>query len=75
MFAGEQLRADRRYDDAAAEQWARRLLMPAAAWRQATGYSNAELAEAFNLPIDQVVVRRRALARDGWWHAAPEALG
>jgi hypothetical protein len=74
MFADEQLRTDRRYDDAAAEQWARSLLMPAAAWRGAAGYSNSELAEAFNAPLDQVAVRRRALARDAWWHVAPEAV-
>src|SRR4051812_48478621 len=74
MYAGEQLRRDRPYDDDDAEQWARTFLMPTATWRDAAGYSNTELAEAFNVPLDQVVARRRALAQQGWWHVAPEAI-
>ena len=48
--------------------------MPAPAWLQATGYSDVELAEAFNVPLDQLVRRRRTLARLGWWQIAPEAV-
>jgi len=48
--------------------------MPEPAWRQATALSNVELAEAFNVPLDQVVQRRRELARGGWWQLAPEAV-
>jgi hypothetical protein len=48
--------------------------MPAPAWLQATGYSNIELAEVFNVPLDQVVRRRRTLARLGWWQLALEAV-
>jgi hypothetical protein len=72
-FAGEQLRTHQAYDDVAAEHWARTFLMPAA-WLKAAGYSNVELAEAFNVPLDQVAQRRLALARDGWWQIAPEAV-
>ena len=39
---------------------ARAFLMPAPAWLQATGYSDVELAEAFNVPLDQVAERRLA---------------
>jgi hypothetical protein len=73
-FAGEQLRTQQAYDDVAAEQWARTFLMPAPAWQQATGYSNVEPAEAFNVPVDQLVRRRRTLPRLGWWQLAPEAV-
>jgi hypothetical protein len=49
--------------------------MPKPAWRQATALSNVELAEAFNnVPLNQVVQRRRDLARGGWWQLAPEAV-
>jgi hypothetical protein len=61
------------YDDRSAEHFARTLLMPEAAWRGAAGYSNVELAEAFNVPLEQVVRRRAELARAGWWQLAPEA--
>jgi hypothetical protein len=74
MYAGHQLRSQRPYDDQAAKRWARTLLMPEPAWRQATALSNVELAEAFNVPLDQVVQRRRDLARGGWWQIAPEAV-
>jgi hypothetical protein len=74
MDAAEQLRTSRRYSDQAAERLARTLLMPTAAWQRAAGHSNAELAEAFNVPLDQVVQRRRDLARGGWWQLAPEAV-
>jgi hypothetical protein len=74
MDAAEQLRTGRRYSDHAAERWARTLLMPTAAWQQAAGHNNVELAEAFNVPVDQVVQRRRELARGGWWQLAPEAV-
>ena len=57
----------------AAEQGARTLLMPTAAWQHAAGLSNPELAEAFNVPLDQVVQRRLELASQGWWQLAPEA--
>jgi Zn-dependent peptidase ImmA (M78 family) len=66
--------SQRPYDDAAAERFARTLLMPGLAWRRATGYSDVELAEAFNVPLEQVRRRRTELARAGWWQLAPEAI-
>ena len=72
--AGEQQRTGRDYSDEAAAQEARTLLMPASAWQHAAGFSNPELAEAFNAPLDQVVQRRVELARQGWWQLAPEAV-
>ena len=72
--ASEQVRAERRYQDAVAERFARTLLMPEAAWKPAAGYSNVELAEAFNVPLEQVAQRRTELARRGWWQVAPEAV-
>jgi hypothetical protein len=74
MDADEQLRTRCTYSDQAAEQAARTLLMPTAAWQRASGLSNAELAEAFNVPLDQVAQRRLELARRGWWQLAPEAV-
>jgi hypothetical protein len=74
MYARHQLGSDCPYDEPAAERWARALLMPEPAWRPATALSNVELAEAFNVPLDQVVQRRRDLARGGWWQLAPEAV-
>jgi predicted transcriptional regulator len=74
MLAAKRLRARRLYDDAAAERFARTLLMPELAWRGATGYTDVELAEAFNVPLEQVGRRRTELARDGWWQLAPEAI-
>jgi len=50
---------------------ARAYLMPVVAWRLATGFSNVELAEAFNVPLDEVVQRRVGLGRDRSWHVAP----
>jgi hypothetical protein len=44
------------------------------AWRRASGYSDVKLAEAFNVPLEQVPRRRAELARDGWWQLAPEAI-
>ena len=73
MDADDQLRTGHLYSDKAAEQGARTLLMPTAAWQHAAGLSNPELAEAFNVPLDQVVQRRLELARRGWWQLAPEA--
>jgi hypothetical protein len=73
LYADHQLRDTRPYADDAAERWARTLLMPGAAWRHATGLTNVELAEAFNVPLDQVVQRRRDLARAASWQTAPEA--
>jgi hypothetical protein len=64
----------RPYDDAAAERFVRTLLMPEPAWRRAAGYSDVELAEAFNVPPEQVRRRRSELARSGWWRLAPEAM-
>ena len=46
----------------------------AASWHHAAGLSNPELAEAFNVPLDEVVQRRLELARRGWWQLAPEAV-
>jgi len=37
-------------------------------------FSTPELAEAFNVPLDQVVQRRGELARRGWWHLVPETV-
>jgi hypothetical protein len=48
--------------------------MPGLAWRRATGYSDVELAEAFNVPLEQVRRRRTELARAGWWQLAPAAI-
>ena len=73
-LAAEQTGLKRPYDDAAAERFARTLLMPEPAWRQAAGYSDVELAEAFNVPPEQVRRRRTELARSGWWRLAPEAI-
>ena len=73
-LAAEQARSQRPYDDAAAERFARTLLMPGFAWRRATGYSAVELAEAFNVPLEQVRRRRSELARVGLWRLAPEAV-
>ena len=73
MDADDQLRTGHLYSDKAAEQGARTLLMPTAAWQHAAGLSNPELAEAFNVPLDQVVQRRGELAHQGWWQLAPEA--
>jgi hypothetical protein len=73
-LAAERVRSQRPYDDAAAERFARTLLMPGPAWRRAAGYSDLELAEAFNVPLEQVRRRRTELARDGWWQLAPEAI-
>jgi hypothetical protein len=73
LYADHQLRYTYPYDDDdAAERWARTLLMPETVWRHATLLSNVELAEAFNVPLDQVVQRRRDLAHAGWWQIAPE---
>jgi hypothetical protein len=74
MDADDQLGTGHGYSDQAAEQGARTLLMPAAAWQHAAGLSNPELAEAFNVPLDQVVHRRVELARQGCWQLAPEAV-
>jgi hypothetical protein len=38
------------------------LLMPEPAWRQAAGDSDVELAEVFNVPVEQVRRRRTELA-------------
>jgi Zn-dependent peptidase ImmA (M78 family) len=73
-FAAEGVRSQRPYGDAAAERFARTLLMPEPAWRRAAGYSDLELAEAFNVPFEQVRRRRSELARAGWWQLAPEAV-
>jgi Zn-dependent peptidase ImmA (M78 family) len=73
-LAAEQTGSNRPYDDAATERFARTLLMPEPAWRQAAGYSDVELAEAFNVPVEQVRRRRTELARSGWWRLAPEAI-
>jgi hypothetical protein len=73
-LAAERADSKRPYDDAAAERFARTLLMPEPAWQQAAGYSDIELAEAFNVPPEQVRRRRAELARSGWWHLAPEAI-
>jgi Zn-dependent peptidase ImmA (M78 family) len=73
MLASDKARSETPYDDRSAEHFARTLLMPEAAWRSAAGYSHAELAEAFNVPLDQVARRRAELARAGWWQLAPEA--
>ena len=70
MFALHRSRLQRQ----AAEEWARTLLMPTASWRHAAGLSTTELAEAFNVPLDEVVQRRLELARHGWWQLAPEAV-
>ena len=50
-LAAEQADSWRPYDDAVAERFARTLLMPGVAWRWAVGYSDVELAEAFNVPL------------------------
>jgi hypothetical protein len=73
-LVAEQLRSERQYDDAEAERFARTLLMPELAWRRGAGYGDVELAEAFNVPLEQVRRRRTELARDGWWQLAPEAI-
>jgi hypothetical protein len=73
MDTDDQLRTGQGYSDQDAAHGARTLLMPAAAWQHAAGFSNPELAEAFNAPLDQVVQRRLELARRGWWQLAPEA--
>ena len=73
MLASDKVRAEMPYDDRSAEHFARTLLMPEAAWRGAADYSSVELAEAFNVPLEQVVRRRAELARAGWWKLAPEA--
>jgi len=74
LFAHEHQFPGGDYSDDAAQQWVRTLLMPSAAGRHAAGLTNTELAEAFNVPLDQVVQRRLELARQGWWQLAPEAV-
>ena len=37
--------------------------------------SNVELAEAFNVPLHEVVQRRLAFARDRSWHVARGVVG
>jgi hypothetical protein len=74
ILATERVRSQRPCDDAAAERFARILLMPERVWRRAAGYCDLELAEAFNVPLEQVRRRRTELARAGWWQLAPEAI-
>ena len=73
-LAAEHTGSERPYHDAAAERFARTLLMPEPAWRQAAGYSDVELADVFKAPVEQVRRRRAELARSGWWRLAPEAI-
>jgi predicted transcriptional regulator len=73
-LAAEQACWKRPYDDTAAAGFARTRLMPEPAWRQAAGDSDVELAEVFNVPVEQVRHRRTELARSGWWQLAPEAI-
>jgi hypothetical protein len=54
--------ARRRYDQSDAERFARELLMPPEAFDPVVRWSDAELAELFTAPLDQVRARRRERA-------------
>jgi hypothetical protein len=52
------------YDQGEAERFARALLMPGEAFAPVADWSDAELAEAFVAPLDEVAIRRREMRRD-----------
>jgi Zn-dependent peptidase ImmA (M78 family) len=55
-------RERRRYTDARAEPYARRALMPRADFLRRLELPDHRLAEAFNVPLEQMVLRRAELA-------------